>query len=265
MVAQQPPVQPPSDALPAGVDEEAVSTLVAITSKPRDLVVQALSMAQGNADLACTLLLEGINPDMMQQMMGGGAGVAGGADDYGQEYGQEDPGAGQMPPGMGGVDNSAFANLMQNPQMPQLAQRLRENPQFYQEFMTRLQTQDPQLFAAIQANPMAFMNLVMGGNPNLPGMAGAGSGAGAGGQAAAPRRAPGSIQVSPVEMEAIQRLQTLGFSQHAAAEAYFSCDKNEEMAANFLFESGMDDDAAMMQAAMAQSAASAGVQPVLDV
>jgi UV excision repair protein RAD23 len=50
-------------------------------------------------------------------------------------------------------------------------------------------------------------------------------------------------------MEAIERLVSLGFPKTRAAEAYFACDKDEEMAANFLFESGAEDeDVATMQA-----------------
>ena len=78
--------------LPAGLDEEALSTLVAITGRPRDLCVQALMMTQGNADLACSLLLEGVNMQDLQALarQGGGAGAGmGGGDDYG-DYGDED-------------------------------------------------------------------------------------------------------------------------------------------------------------------------------
>ena len=64
---------------------------------------------------------------------------------------------------------------------------------------------------------------------------------------------PGSIQVQPEEMEAINRLSSLGFPKARAAEAYFACDKNEEFAANFLFEAGAEDEDVATQNAIAAS------------
>jgi ubiquitin len=58
-------------------------------------------------------------------------------------------------------------------------------------------------------------------------------------------------------MEAIDNLVQLGFTKERAAEAYFACDKNEEMAANFLFEAGMmDEDQATLNAIAASEAES---------
>ena len=45
----------------------------------------------------------------------------------------------------------------------------------------------------------------------------------------------------------------LGFPKARAAEAFFACDKKEEVAANFLFESGMEDEDTAMQNAIAAS------------
>merc|ERR1719189_3356393 len=82
----------------------------------------------------------------------------------------------------------------------------------------------------------------------------------------------GVIQVTQQEKAAIDRLKAMGFPEHAAVEAYMVCDKNEELAANYLFNAqdqmggfgfGGGAAAAQQPAAAAQPAA-APQQPAAD-
>ena len=56
----------------------------------------------------------------------------------------------------------------------------------------------------------------------------------------APGGAPGGgvvqIQLTQEEAAAVGRLQGLGFSEDDALQAYLACEKNEELAANLLFD-----------------------------
>ena len=209
---------------------------------PRDECMRALRAAYYNPDRAVDYLLNGIPSNLGQDPVpsssaaGYGAGAATGDDmeDDGGDDGVEDSGA------------NPLAFLQNNPMFDQLRQRLITEPAFFQTFMNQLAQTQPQLHQAISQNPQAFLQLLLGG----------GAGAGAGD---ADHDPPGTIRVTPEEKAAIERLAGLGFPKHRAIEAYLACDKNEEWAANYLFENCAMDDNYEEQLVQDESAAEVNI------
>ncbi|KAK4239876.1 XPC-binding domain-containing protein [Achaetomium macrosporum] len=120
--------------------------------------------------------------------------------------------------------------LRDNAQFQQFRQVVQQQPQMLEPILQQLGASNPQLAQLIAQRPEEFLQLLSetGGDDDafLP---------------------PGAQQISVTEEErdAIERLVRLGFTRDEAIQAYFACDKNEELAANFLFDQPDDDDANM--------------------
>lgn len=128
-----------------------------------------------------------------------------------------------------GAGNLDF--LRNQPQFQVLRRMIEQNPQMLQNVLQELGQANPQLLQAIQANPQQFINLLQ----ETP--------AGGGDAPATPQAPPpGTVQITPAEKEAIDRIKALGFPEHLVVQAYFACDKNENLAAEFLFSENFQDD-----------------------
>ncbi|KAL8901845.1 MAG: hypothetical protein Q9192_000351 [Flavoplaca navasiana] len=126
--------------------------------------------------------------------------------------------------GAGGIANLDF--LRNNPQFQQLRQIVQTQPQMLEPILQQVGAGNPQLAQLIQEHPEQFLQLLSEEADN---------------DAPAP---PGAqeVFVTEEEREAIDRLCRLGFERDMVIQAYFACDKNEELAANFLFDQPLEED-----------------------
>ncbi|RCI17184.1 hypothetical protein L249_2164 [Ophiocordyceps polyrhachis-furcata BCC 54312] len=161
----------------------------------------------------------GINLFDLAAQQGGGATTRGGG------TGSASAAAAAAAAAQGGdLGNLDF--LRHNPQFQQLRQVVQQQPQMLEPILQQLGAGNPQLAQLIASNPDQFLQLLgedVDDDAPLP---------------------PGAqaISVTEEERDAIERLCRLGFDRDQAIQAYFACDKNEELAANFLFDQPEDDD-----------------------
>ncbi|THH04641.1 hypothetical protein EW146_g10125, partial [Bondarzewia mesenterica] len=144
-----------------------------------------------------------------------------------QQQQQQNTAAAAGAPGLGGVEGGIdLSALRSNPQLAQLRQLVSQNPALLQNMIQQLAESNPQLANLLAQNPALLYQLLGDQEGENEGPAPAGAQV---------------VSVTPEERAAIARLEALGFSRNAAVEAYFACDKNEELAANYLFEGGFED------------------------
>ncbi|XP_052257118.1 UV excision repair protein RAD23 homolog B-like isoform X2 [Dreissena polymorpha] len=131
-------------------------------------------------------------------------------------------------PPASGEETLAF--LRNQPQFQHMRNLLQQNPSLLPELLQQIGRSNPTLLQLISQNQEQFISMLneQGGESV------------AGGQGRTPGE--GVIHVTQEEKEAIDRLKALGFPEGLCIQAYFACEKNEELAANYLLSHGFDDD-----------------------
>lgn len=201
---------------------------MADSDEPVNLFEAAAAATQGNRAGATTARGTGATP-----RTGSGAGGAAGA--------------------LAGAGNLDF--LRENPTFQHLRQLVQQQPQMLENVLQQVGASNPQLAQLIASNPEQFLQMLAEGEDGegvpLP---------------------PGAqnISVTEEERDAIERVSNvllprgwnettvqtstltqqrpqlcrLGFERDHVIQAYFACDKNEELAANFLFDHPDDTEEA---------------------
>lgn len=131
--------------------------------------------------------------------------------------------------------------LRNQPQFQQMRQIIQQNPSLLPALLQQIGRENPQLLQQISQHQEHFIQMLNEPVQESSGQGG-GSGGSSGGIAEAGSGHMNYIQVTPQEKEAIERLKALGFPEGLVIQAYFACEKNENLAANFLLQQNFDED-----------------------
>ncbi|OIW17574.1 hypothetical protein TanjilG_08852 [Lupinus angustifolius] len=133
-----------------------------------------------------------------------------------------------FPEGMPDVGAGDLDFLRNSQQFQALRAMVQANPQILQPMLQELGKQNPNLMQLIQEHQADFLRLINEpeGEENLQGELDA--------------EVPETIAITPEEQESIQRLEDMGFDRDLVLEVFFACNKNEELAANYLLDHNND-------------------------
>ncbi|XP_072420352.1 UV excision repair protein RAD23 homolog A-like isoform X2 [Chiloscyllium punctatum] len=122
------------------------------------------------------------------------------------------------------------------PQFQNMRQVLQQNPSMLPALLQQLGRENPQLLQQISQHQEHFIQML---NEPIEDVTEIEGEMGAVGEDASQSS---YVQVTPQEKEAIERLKALGFPEGLVIQAYFACEKNENLAANFLLQQNFDDE-----------------------
>lgn len=208
---------PTTPASAPSVGSEEQITQIMEMGFPREQVEAALKSAFGNGERAVEYLMHGGPASMETETPSAEPATSSSATDGAASA--------TAPAGDMGTlsESSPLAPLLNNPMFAQLRAFVQREPHQLPALLQQLGQQQPDLVQLINSNRNDFYLLL---NTPVTDDQNAAQGIIPGGQR--------QIQVTPAENEAIERLCAMGFDKGAVVQAYFACDKNEELAANYL-------------------------------
>lgn len=162
----------------------------------------------------------------------------------------------------GSVAEDSLEFLRNQPQFLQMRELVHQNPELLNAVLQQIGQSNPALLQLISENQEAFLNMLNepheGDNSSATGQATIEGRRQNIAESSAPTDTPersGSdasvsgdagedvstvIQITAQDREAISRLKAMGFPEHLVLQAYFACEKNENLAANLLISSNDD-------------------------
>ncbi|XP_076609312.1 RAD23 homolog A, nucleotide excision repair protein a [Chaetodon auriga] len=212
-----------SSALVTGAEYETMLTEIMSMGYERERVVAALRASFNNPHRAVEYLLTRIPSSPVQE----------------SHPPAQAPQSGptEAPASLAEGENP-LAFLRTQPQFLHMRQAIQQNPALLPALLQQLGRENPQLLQQISLHQELFIQML-----NEPvGEGGEASDVGEMGAAGEEGAPVNYIQVTPQEKEAIERLKALGFPEALVIQAYFACEKNENLAANFLLNQGLEDD-----------------------
>lgn len=237
-----------------GAYESTVSEIMAMGFE-RDQVIRALRASYNNPDRAVEYLLSGIPADPVAEAPPAartGAVAPPTSPPTGGTQGTTSPSTEQSTTesgggGGGGAIGDPLEFLRSQPQFQQMRQVVQENPDLLPTILQQIRQSNPRLLQVITENQDRFVQML--NEPVGGGAAGGGGGGGGGAEVGGAPGEPGRsmqeqgyITVTPEEKRAIDRLRALGYPESLCTQAYFACERNEDLAANFLLSQDLDDD-----------------------
>ncbi|KAJ2543400.1 UV excision repair protein rad23 [Coemansia sp. RSA 1853] len=248
--------------------ETAISNMIEM-GYSRDQCVKAMRASFNNPDRAVEYLITGIPEAALRmadnaearnaasqpsaqgstegQDQGATRTLAAAGNLFQQAEQQRQAGRGEQQGAQGLQGLRSLEALRDTPQFRQLQQLLRQSPHMLSQVLMQMAQQQPQLMELISQHEEEFLQMLLEGmseeemaaltqSSSMSGLDfGSDEDGGEDGQGSQ------FIQVTQQEKEAIDRLQALGFQRELVIQAYFACDKNEELAANYLFDHGHED------------------------